>query len=119
MKGMKFKEATTALLPPDGQEESVYPLPVWKVPGQPLVISKWKLSLRERLHCLIKGYVWLHVVAPTHPPLTIETAYPFEHETSGLYKGLKSAALIWLVILLLALLLGAAWKYSVGLSILD
>lgn len=36
-------------------------------------ISKWKMSWRERLHCLFRGYVWLWVVSgQTQPPVKIE-----------------------------------------------
>ena len=78
MKGMDFPEATNKLMPPEGQEDTVYALPVWRHPDGNMVISKWKLSWRERFHCLLKGHVWFECMGGTHPPIAIETEYPFE-----------------------------------------
>ena len=78
MRGTDFPEATTKLLPPEGHEEDVYPLHVWRHPEGGMVISKWRMTWRERLSCLWNGYVWFHCWSNTHPPITIETSYPFE-----------------------------------------
>jgi hypothetical protein len=80
MRATKFDEATTELLPPQGAEDLVYPLPIWRHPEGGMVISKWKMTWRERLHCFWKGHVWLHVWGNIHPPVTIETSYPFEKD---------------------------------------
>ena len=80
MIGSKFPEATTALKAPTGMEDTVYELPVWHTPGHPAFISKWRMTWLERLHCLFKGYVWLHILSDSHPPVTIETEYPFEKD---------------------------------------
>jgi hypothetical protein len=69
MKGIDFKEANTRLLPPEGQEDKVVPLPIW-TDGQN-VMSKWKLTWKERLWVLRHGVLYLHVVGRTHPPLAI------------------------------------------------
>lgn len=78
MRGTDFPEATLKLLPPEGHEEEVYPLHVWRHPEGGMVISKWKMTWRERLSCLWNGYVWFHCWGNTHPPMSIETSYPFE-----------------------------------------
>lgn len=80
MKGSDFPEATTKLAPPEGMEESVYALPVWVTPESGVFISKWEMTWRERIRCLIKGHVWLHIIGPSHPPVAIETDYPFRKE---------------------------------------
>jgi hypothetical protein len=78
MRGTDFPEATMKLLPPEGHEEDVYPLHIWRHPEGGMVISKWRMTWRERLSCLWNGYVWFHCWGNTHPPIAIETAYPFE-----------------------------------------
>lgn len=102
MKGTDFPEATLKLLPPEGHEEDVYPLHVWRHPEGGMVISKWHMTWRERLSCLWNGYVWFHCWGNTHPPMSIETVYPFERDTDGLKRGMKWAAVImipvWIVI---------------------
>lgn len=80
MKGSPFPESTTELKAPDGMEDQVYALPVWRVQGHSVFISKWRMTWRERLACLFKGHVWLHVIGNSHPPISIETRYPFEKE---------------------------------------
>lgn len=106
MRGAEFSEATTRLLPPEGEEENVYALHVWKQQGFGVVISKWKMTWRERLHCLFYGTVWLHVAGETHPPLTIETEYPFQRDTDRLRRALKWALplgiLFWSVVGIIA-----------------
>lgn len=76
MRGIPFAEANKKLLPPEGEEESVYTLHVWSDGN--ICVSKWRMSWRERISALFKGHVWLHVWGQTHPPLAIETEYPFE-----------------------------------------
>lgn len=78
MKGSEFEEANLKLMPPDGQEDDVYALHVWRHPEGGYLISKWEMTWRERLACLFRGHVWLHVWGSSHPPLTLETNYPFE-----------------------------------------
>lgn len=78
MRGTEFSEANTKLLPPEGQEDRVYPLHIWYDPDMGLVISKWRMTWKERLSCLFQGHIWLHVEGRTHPPVTIETFYPFQ-----------------------------------------
>lgn len=80
MKGSDFDEATQSLKAPEGHEDHVYELPVWHLPGEPVFISKWQLSWKERFMCLLQGHVWLHVLSHSHPPITIETSYPFEEK---------------------------------------
>ncbi len=77
MRATDFPEATTQLLAPEGMEDQVYDLNIWKSQEFDLVISKWKMTWRERFQILFLGHVWLHVTGQTHPPVTIETFYPF------------------------------------------
>jgi hypothetical protein len=81
MKGSSFPEANLKLLPPEGQGDKVYPLPIWRHPEGGMVISKWEMTWRERLACLFYGHVWFHCWGNTHPPISIETSYPFIRET--------------------------------------
>lgn len=80
MKGSDFPEAVIKLKAPEGYEDEVYELPIWRHPEGGMVISKWKMTWRERLACLFQGYVWFHCWGNTHPPMSIETTYPFEKE---------------------------------------
>jgi len=81
MRGIRFREANTKLTPPEGAEDVVYSLYVWRHPEGGLVISKWKLTWWERLQCLLKGHVWFHCWGNTHPPVLLSTDHPFEKET--------------------------------------
>ena len=100
MKGTSFPESNTKLRAPKGMEDQVYDLPVWQHPQGDFVMSKWKMTWRERLHCLFRGHVWLHSQSNTHPPITIETFYPFQQEKS--WKGW----LFFIVFFFLSLSLG-------------
>lgn len=80
MRGTNFPEETHTLRAPEGMEDKVYDLPIWRHPEGGFIISKWKMTWRERLACLFKGHVWFHVWADTHPPISIETSFPFEKE---------------------------------------
>lgn len=77
MRGTEFPEAVTKLKAPEGMEDEVYSLPVWTDGQHPALISKWKMTWKERFMCLIQGHVWLHVLSQQHPPVTIETSFPF------------------------------------------
>jgi len=113
MKATDFPEATAKLLPPEGEEENVYPLPIWRHPEGGMVISKWKMTWRERLMILRQGHVWFHSWGNTHPPVTIETAYPFEAESVPYGKGIRRS-IIFVVLLTLAVLIGTAVLYFNG-----
>ncbi len=78
MRASEFPEANTKLLAPKGMEDTVYDLPIWKDATLGLVISHWKPTWRDRIRILFGRPLWLHVQDPTHPPLSIETDYPFE-----------------------------------------
>lgn len=110
MIGTNFPEATTALGAPEGMEDEVYALPVWHTPGHPAFISKWRMTWKERLHCLLFGYVWLHVLSAAHPPVSIETHYPFERSSIPRGYGIRRS-IIFVVLLTVAVLAGAAFLY--------
>lgn len=78
MRGIEFPEATTKLLPPEGQEDKVYALHIWRHPEGGLVISKWKLTWRERIKILFTGNLWFSAWGNTHPPVSHSVDYPFE-----------------------------------------
>ena len=98
----KFPEATNVLLPPEGQEDEVNELPIWRHPEGGMVISKWQLSWREKLSLIFGGHLWFVCWGDTHPPLTLETRYPFEKVSSG--WAIRSA--IILIVLLVAFTVG-------------
>lgn len=108
MRGTEFPEANTKLLPPEGEEESVYALHVWRHPDGGLVISKWKMTWRERLQCLLFGHVWFMCWGNTHPPMNLEAKYPFATEADGLRRSLKWAVPIGII--LWAIICYFAWE---------
>lgn len=70
---------------PNGWDKVVYaknqpeylPLPVIKDPDG-LVISRWKLSFRERIRIFLSGNLWLHLSTFNHPlqPIYLDTKPP-------------------------------------------
>lgn len=110
MRGTDFPEATMKLLPPEGHEEDVYPLHVWRHPEGGMVISKWRMTWRERLSCLWNGHVWFHCWGNTHPPMSIETSYPFEKDSVPMGLGIRRS-IIFVVILTLLVLAGTGFLY--------
>lgn len=78
MTPIEFKEQTQELQKPnDMTDKECGPLPIFNDGGH--CISKWKMTFKERLFCLFKGYVWLWVHSgKTQPPIMITTEYPFE-----------------------------------------
>jgi hypothetical protein len=71
MEPMQFDEVNYTLLKPDNMtDEECSSLPAYKGEGQ--FISKWKMSWKERLHCLVRGFVWVHVVGEEHPPILVQ-----------------------------------------------
>lgn len=110
MRGIDFPEATMNLNAPEGMEDEVYVLRAWHVPGHAAFISKWKMTWLERLMCLWQGYCWLHVMGTSHPPVTIETDYPFEREKVPFGHGIRRSV-IFIVLLVLLILIGAGVIY--------
>lgn len=113
MKGVEFPEANTKLLPPEGQESRVYALHVWRHPDGGMLISKWGMTWRERLFCLWGGYIWFHCWGNTHPPMSIETSYPFERDKVPI--GIRRS-IIFVVILALLVLAGTCFLYFSEIS---
>ena len=77
MKPEAFKEANTVLLkPPDMSDDECRSLSTHVGDGQ--IISKWKLTLWERIKILFTGRLWLSVLAKeTHPPVALSVDFPF------------------------------------------
>ena len=73
----KFTESNGDLLKPVGYtDEQCGTLPVFR--DGTYIISKWKLSWRERLAILLRGHCWLWVWSSvTQPPVRIDTNNPF------------------------------------------
>ena len=71
MTPITFKEQTKDLQKPSSiSDEECRSLPVF-CDGK-LCISKWKMSFKERLHCLLRGYVWVSVHSGnSQPPIAI------------------------------------------------
>ena len=78
MDPIKFDEANLVLTAPPTMKDDCGDL-YCHTTGD-TVISKWKLTRRERLSALINGTCWVHVytgkqypqAAPTHPPLALD-----------------------------------------------
>lgn len=93
-----FAEANSKLHAPQGMEEEVMTLPIWRHPKGAPVISCWQLTMTERVRVLTVGVVWVHVWAHTHPPLALDANYPFERPkrdwslVKAILKGLALTA---------------------------
>ena len=107
MKGVLFPEATTKLLPPEGHEDHIHALHVWRHPGGGMLISKWRMTWHERLCCLFTGHVWYMCWGDTHPPMSIEASHPFV--TEGLIPRSLLKRGVIPVAVLLALLCYLLW----------
>ena len=71
MEPIKFKESNKNLLKPSGMtDEECGSLPVFSDGEQ--CISQWRMTWKERLHCLFRGFVWLQVLSGhTQPPVML------------------------------------------------
>jgi len=71
MDAINFKESTRRLTAPSNMtKEECRSLPVFS-DGE-VCISKWKLTWRERIHCLFHGYVWVRILSGnTQPPIAL------------------------------------------------
>lgn len=47
------------------------------------VISRWRLTLRERLLVLFRGDIWLRIRGRTHAPVSLQADNPFELRRPG------------------------------------
>jgi len=72
MEPIPFKESNRMLTKPEGlSHEECGSLPAFT--NGEVCITKHKMSFRERLHCLFKGYIWLHILSgSTQPPISIQ-----------------------------------------------
>ncbi len=71
MNPASFKEANKNLLKPNNMtDEECGPLSVFTDGDE--CISKWKMSWKERFHCLFYGYIWARIFSGvTQPPIAI------------------------------------------------
>jgi hypothetical protein len=81
VKSTDFPQSNSALHggPPEayGTDGPVLDLPVYIGGGE--IISRWRLTWRERLAVLIGGDVWLRVLAArTQPPVCLQVENPWE-----------------------------------------
>ncbi|HEX8658318.1 MAG TPA: hypothetical protein VF690_12320, partial [Hymenobacter sp.] len=81
-----FPEANDVLKAAPGTEEYVSDLPIFRQPllGQqlkpghpPCVVSCFKLSAEELAEVARTGLLYLQVLGPTHPPVSISGLSPF------------------------------------------
>jgi hypothetical protein len=72
MRTVEFEEQVVVLLkPPSMIDEQCGSLPIWTDGSE--CISKWKMSFREKMHCLFCGFVWVRIISGnTQPPILIE-----------------------------------------------
>lgn len=71
MKPVRFREANKLLSKPEGmtgmQCDSLHVFSDGQV-----CVSKWVVSWRERLHCLLRGFVWVRIRSgKTQPPICL------------------------------------------------
>ena len=71
MKPIEFKGWHKTLNPPLGHENDVKGLPVWT--NDLVVVSCWKMSLREKVRLLFGAKIWLQIMTHkgTQPPVAI------------------------------------------------
>lgn len=65
-----FEERNKMLLRPNNMPECG-PLPVYT--DQEQCVSKWKLNIKERFHCLFRGFIWVRLfTGHTQPPIALD-----------------------------------------------
>ena len=71
MKPVSFKEATKALIRPSSMTSGECESLLIFTDGKEC-ISKWKMTWRDRLHCLFRGYVWVSILSGlTQYPMSV------------------------------------------------
>lgn len=70
MQPVKFEQQNKLFTKPRGTtDEECGDLPVFTDGNEH--VSKWKMSIAERIHCALRGYVWLRVWSSGQPPVLI------------------------------------------------
>jgi len=71
MEPINFDEMNHKLLKPDNMtDEECSSLPIYT--NGEVCVSKWKMTFKERLHCLFRGFVWVSVLSGvSQPPISI------------------------------------------------
>ena len=69
MKPIATKEMKDVLLPAEGTEDHVAPLPILRTEG--MVSSCWKMTWKERIKAVWVGKIWFDCSGLTHPPIRI------------------------------------------------
>jgi len=71
MKPIAFKESNKNLsAPSDMTEKECGTLPIFT--DGTTCVSKWQLNFKDRIHCLLYGYLWIRVHSgQTQPPIGI------------------------------------------------
>ena len=70
MRPVDFKEANFTYESPDDMKDCGR-LRVWR--GEEFSISRWSMTWKERILCLLFGRVWLFVWGGGHPPVLLES----------------------------------------------
>ena len=75
MDPVEFEQVNRTLLKPDGwTDKECKPLPIFT--DREKCVSKWKMTWRERFHCLFRGFLWLTVHSgSTQPPVLINAQW--------------------------------------------
>lgn len=84
MKPVNFKEVNKTLKKPESMTDAeCQSLPVFYGEGQS--ISKWSLTVWERIKILFTGKIWMSVFSDngTQPPVWLSAKYPFEKTTKA------------------------------------
>jgi hypothetical protein len=75
-----FEESNCVLNPPEGLEEEIDCLSVFRGvndAGMPVVISCWKPTREELEEILQTGRIWLVIAGKTQPPALLQGHNPF------------------------------------------
>ena len=78
MQPVEFKEANLVF----GKDQEGY-LPLYVFRSGETIITKWRLTIVERLWLLITGTLWMHTISTgAIPPTSLCVQYPFK-ENNG------------------------------------
>ena len=76
MKAIKFKQQNITFTKPVSMtDEECGSLPAFRGDGQ--IISCWQMSLKDRLHALFTGRMWLSIHGEVQPPVWVGPDCPF------------------------------------------
>jgi hypothetical protein len=77
-----FDQANFTYTVPKGMEDTVSPLPCYRNKELGCSISCWKFPILERIRFLLTGKLWLYMLTPSHPAISLSIESPFQENKS-------------------------------------